>query len=115
MKLSLDFILKDCPPKLLKVYPLIVNKLKEFDETPEYLRGEIDPLIMLISGSRYSGKTEFVVRACISLIYDGYVDTIKYTTMTENGINGSRDAFERLAPECKGTGANVSKREPMHR
>lgn len=115
MKLSLDKVLENCPPKLLKVYPLIVNKLKEFDETPEYLQKELEPLIMLISGSRYSGKTEFVVRACISLIYDGYVDTIKYTTMTENGINGSRDAFERLAPECKGTGANVSKREPMHR
>lgn len=115
MKLSLDFILKDCPKKLLKLYPTIVEKLREYDETPEYLRGEIDPLIMLISGSRYSGKTEFVVRACISLIYEGYVENIKYVTMTEVGINGSKDMFERLAPECKGTGANVSKREPMHR
>lgn len=35
--------------------------------------------------------------------------------MTENGLNGSKDAFERLAPECIGTGANTSKREPMHR
>lgn len=115
MKLSLDKILQNCPRKLLKLYPLLVNKLKEFDETPEYLQKELDPLILLISGSRYSGKTEFVVRACISLIYDGYVNTIKYSTLTENGINGSKDAFERLAPECKGTGANVSKREPMHR
>lgn len=115
MKLSLDAILKDCPKKLLKLYPTIVEKLREYDETPEYLRGEIDPLIMLISGSRYSGKTEFVVRACISLIYEGYVENIKYVTMTEVGINGSKDMFERLAPECKGTGANVSKREPMHR
>lgn len=115
MKLSIDKILEKSPKKLLKVYPLIVDKLKEFDETPEYLQKELDPLIMLISGSRYSGKTEFLIRACISLIYDGYVNNIKYSTLTENGLNGSKDAFERLAPECKGTGANVSKREPMHR
>lgn len=115
MKLSLDKILEKSPKKLLKLYPMIVNKLKEFDETPEYLQKELDPLILLISGSRYSGKTEFVVRACISLIYDGYVNNIKYSTLTENGLNGSKDVFERLAPECKGTGANVSKREPMHR
>lgn len=115
MRISIDAILKDCPDKLIKLYPQIMEKLKEFDETPEYLHGEIDPLIILIPGSRYSGKTEWAVRACIAGIYDGYIDTIKYTTMTENGLNGSKDAFERLAPECKGTGANVSKREPMHR
>lgn len=115
MKLSLDKILEKSPKKLLKIYPMIAEKLQEFADTPEYLYSEIDPLIIMITGSRYSGKTEFVVRACISLIYDGYVDTIKYATLTENGLNGSKDAFERLAPECKGTGANVSKREPMHR
>lgn len=115
MKLSLDVLLKDCPKKLLKLYPIIVDKLREYDETPEYLHGEIDPLIILLPGSRGSGKSEFVARASISLIYDGYVDAIKYATMTSEGINGSKDMFERLAPECKGTGANVSKREPMHR
>ena len=115
MKLSVDKILEQCPKKLLKLYPKIMEKLQEFDDTPEYLRGEIDPLIILISGSRYSGKTEFVVRAMISGIYDGYIENVKYATMTEVGINGSKDMFERLAPECKGTGANVSKREPMHR
>ena len=87
MKLSLDSILQDCPNKLLKLYPLIVDKLKEYDETPEYLHGEIDPLIILIPGSRYSGKTEWAVRAMIAGIYDGYIDTIKYTTMTENGLD----------------------------
>ncbi|MBR4419671.1 MAG: hypothetical protein IKT32_02210 [Clostridia bacterium] len=115
MKLSLDRILEKCPKKLLKIYPMIAEKLQEFADTPDYLYGEINPLIIMITGSRYSGKTEFVVRSCVSLIYDGYVDTIKYATLTENGLNGSKDAFERLAPECKGTGANVSKREPMHR
>lgn len=115
MKLSLDYILKDCPKKLLKLYPVIVEKLQEFEDTPDYLQGEIDPLIMLIQGSRGSGKSEFVARASIALIYDGYVENIKYATMTSEGINGSKDMFERLAPECKGTGTNVSKREPMHR
>lgn len=115
MKLSLDKILSDCPTKLLKLYPVIMDKLQEYAETPEYLYGELNPLIILIPGSRYSGKTEWAVRACIAGIYDGYIETIKYTTMTENGLNGSKDAFERLAPECKGTGANVSKRQPMHR
>lgn len=115
MKLNLDAILRDCPLKLLKLYPIIMDKLKEYDETPDYLYGEIDPLIILIPGSRYSGKTEWAVRSCVAGIYDGYINTIKYTTMTEIGINGSKDMFERIAPECKGTGANVSKREPMHR
>lgn len=115
MKLNLDKILSECPFKLLKLYPLIVDKLKEYEDTPDYLYSEIDPLIILIPGSRYSGKTEWAIRSCISLIYEGYVETIKYSTLTENGLNGSKDAFERLAPECKGTGANVSKRNPMHR
>lgn len=115
MKISVDKLLERCPKKLLKLYPKIIDKLQEFDETPEYLQSEIDPLIILISGSRYSGKSEFVVRAMISGIYDGYIETIKYTTLTENGLNGSKDMFERLEPACKGTGANVSKREPMHR
>lgn len=115
MKISIDKILEQCPKKLLKLYPRIIDKLCEFEDTPEYLHGEIDPLIMLISGSRYSGKTEFVIRSMIASIYDGYVENVKYSTLTENGLNGSKDAFERLAPECKRTGANVSKREPMHR
>lgn len=115
MKLNLDKILERCPPKLLKLYPLITERLQLFQDTPEYLQSEIDPLIILVPGSRYSGKTEWAIRSCIAGIYDGYMETIKYATMTENGINGSRDAFERLAPECKGTGANSSKRAPMHR
>lgn len=115
MKISVDKLLEKCPTKLLKIYPKIIGKLQEFNDTPDYLQSEIDPLIILISGSRYSGKSEFVVRAMISGIYDGYIDTIKYTTLTENGLNGSKDMFERLEPACKGTGANVSKREPMHR
>ena len=115
MKLSLDAILRNCPKKLLKLYPIIVNKLREYEELPEYLHGDIDPLIILIPGSRGSGKSEFVARASVSLLYDGYVSKIKYSTMTSEGLNGSKDMFERLAPECRGTGANVSKREPMHR
>lgn len=115
MKLSLDKLLENCPRKLLKLYPLITDRLQLFDETPEYLWGELEPLIILIPGSRYSGKTEWAVRSMIAGIYDGYINTVKYSTMTENGINGSKDMFERIAPECKGTGANSSKREPMHR
>lgn len=115
MKLNLDKILERCPDKLIKLYPQIMDRIQLFNDTPEYLWNELEPLIVLIPGSRYSGKTEWAVRACIAGIYDGYIDTIKYATMTENGINGSRDAFERLAPECKGTGANSSKRNPMHR
>lgn len=115
MKLSLDKILEKSPKKLLKLYPKIVEKLREYEDTPDYLQNEIDPLIILIQGSRYSGKSEWAARSCVSLLYEGYAETIKYTTMTDTGINGSKDMFERLAPECKGTGTNVSKREPTHR
>lgn len=115
MKLNLDKILERCPKKLLKLYPQIVERIQLYRDTPEYLWGELEPLIILIPGSRGSGKSEWAQRASIAGIYDGYIDTIKYATMTENGLNGSKDAFERLAPECIGTGANASKREPMHR
>ena len=115
MKLSLDKILERSPKKLLALYPQILERVKLFQETPAFLWGDLDPLIILLTGSRGSGKSEFVVRAMISGIYDGYIDTLKYSTMTEQGLTGSKDMFERLAPECKGTGANVSKREPMHR
>lgn len=115
MKLSLDKLLERCPRKLLKLYPLITDRIQLFRDTPEYLWQELDPLIILIPGSRNSGKSEWACRASIAGIYDGYIDNIKYSTMTEKGLNGSKDAFERLAPECKGTGANASKREPMHR
>lgn len=115
MKLSLDKLLEKCPRKLLKLYPMIMERIKLFQETPEYLRGELEPLIILLEGSRGSGKSEWAQRSCISGAYDGYLHTIKYATMTENGLNGSKDAFERLAPECRGTGANSSKRDPMHR
>ena len=109
MKLSLDRVLEKCPKKLLPLYPMIMERVKVFQETPEYLRGELDPLIIMLEGSRGSGKSEFAQRACISGAYDGYLNTIKYSTMTENGLNGSKDAFERLAPECRGTGANTLK------
>ena len=115
MKLNLDKILEKCPKKLLKLYPLIVERIQLYKDTPEYLWSELEPLIILIPGSRGAGKSEWAQRASIASIYDGYCETIKYATMTENGLNGSKDAFERLAPECKGTGANASKREPMHR
>lgn len=115
MKLSLDAILQKCPKKLLKLYPLIMERIQLYQDTPEYLWGELEPLIILIPGSRGSGKSEWAQRTSIAGIYDGYINTVKYATMTENGLNGSKDAFERLAPECVGTGANSSKREPMHR
>lgn len=115
MKLNLDKILERCPPKLLKLYPLITERIQLYKDTPEYLWENLEPLIILIPGSRGAGKSEWAQRASIAGIYDGYIDTIKYATMTENGLNGSKDAFERLAPECCGTGANASKREPMHR
>ena len=115
MKLSLDRLMERCPRKLLPLFPKIMERVQLFQETPDYLRGELDPLIIMLEGSRGSGKSEFAQRMCISGAYDGYLQTIKYATMTENGLNGSKDAFERLAPECRGTGANSSKANPMHR
>ena len=115
MRLNLDSLLKDCPAKLIRLYPEIMERVQTFYDTPEYLQKELEPLIIMIKGSRSSGKSEWAQRACIAGIYDGYVNTVKYSTMTENGLNGSKDAFERLAPECIGTGADASKRNPMHR
>lgn len=115
MKLSLDKILEKCPRKLLRLIPDIMERIALRQDAPDFLKGEIEPLILLIPGSRGSGKSEWAQRMTLSGMYDGYIKTAKYATMTENGLNGSKDAFERLAPECVGTGANASKREPMHR
>lgn len=115
MKLNLDKLLERCPKKLLRLYPQVMERIQLYQDTPEYLWSELEPLIILIPGSRGSGKSEFAQRMSISGIYDGYIQSVKYATMTENGLNGSKDAFERLAPECRGTGANTSKANPMHR
>lgn len=115
MRLSLDKILEHCPRKLLRLYPRVMETVAGFQDSPAWLRGEIEPLIMLIAGSRASGKSEFAQRLCVAGSYDGYLRRVKYATMTENGLNGSKDAIERHAPECVGTGANSSKGSPMHR
>lgn len=114
MRLNLDRILERCPRKLLKLYPQIMKKVAEYQDNLGN-RDHLEPLIILIPGSRGSGKSEWAQRTTIAGVYDGYIRNVKYATMTENGLNGSKDAFERLAPECKGTGGNVSKREPMNR
>lgn len=115
MKLSLDRILEKCPKKLLALYPKIMAKVAEAQDAVKACSDITNPLIILIPGSRGSGKSEWAQRSVIAGIHDGYINIVKYATMTENGLNGSKDAFERLAPECKGTGSNGSKREPMHR
>lgn len=115
MILSLDKLLERCPKKLLRLIPDIMSTIAAFQDTPDYLRDEISPLLILIPGSRGSGKSEWAQRMTGTGIYDGYIKIAKYATMTEKGLNGSKDAFERLFPECKGTGANASKSEPMHR
>lgn len=115
MLLNVNKLLNLCPYKLLSLVPRIYERVETYREAPEYMQEELEPLILLIKGSRASGKSEWAQRMCIAGIYDNYIETVKYSTMTENGLNGSKDAFERLAPECKGTGANSSKANPMHR
>lgn len=104
-----------CPETLLRITPDIFQTIKTFNETPDYLVQELQPLIIMVRGSRASGKSEWAQRMSIHGLVNDLCQRVKYATMTENGLNGSKDAFERLAPECKDTGANTSKSQPMHR
>lgn len=101
--------------KLLSLVPRIMERIQMYRDAPEFLQQELEPLIIMVKGSRASGKSEWAQRMSIAGMYDGYIENVKYATMTENGLNGSKDAFERLAPECIGTGSNTSKFQPMHR
>lgn len=115
MKISVDALLKDCPEKLLALYPQIIQQITLWQDTPDWLKNEIDPLIIAIEGSRSSGKSEFIDRTTVSASYDGYIRKARFATITEKGLNGCKDIIERLDPDCVGTGVNNSKTSPMYR
>ena len=106
MILNLDYILKDCPPKLLPLYPMMAQKIAEWQDSVD--KKNFNPLILIVDGSRGSGKSQFFQRASNALIYDGYAKTVKMTTMTKDGLKGCIAAVESIEPDCVGTGVNIS-------
>ena len=106
MILNLDSILKDCPPKLLHLYPMMAQKIAEWQDSTD--KKNFNPLILIVDGSRGSGKSQFFQRASNALIYDGYAKTVKMTTMTKDGLKGCIAAVESIEPDCIGTGVNIS-------
>lgn len=103
MKISVPDILSKSSKKLLALYPQAMQMLwdrkdaKRTGTKPEKL--PVLP-IFVITGSRYGGKSEFVYRATVSGILDGYVDSAILCTITEEGSKNSSNLFDKILAEA---------------
>lgn len=107
MILEIDEILLGCPPKLIELYPVILDKIREWQDTPDSQKKFFEPLIIATKGSRNSGKSQFWNRATIAGSYDGYIKNVMFSTMTSLGLQGCIDALEENAPETRNTGRDT--------
>ena len=99
MKISVPDILAESPKKLLKKYPEMLERL--WDRKASKKAGVKDevlpPLpVYIYTGSRYSGKSQFVYRAGVSGILDGYIDSIMLCTITEDGSKDSVKLIDEI-------------------
>ena len=104
MIMEIDEILLNCPPKLIELYPMVLEKIQEWQDTPDGEKKSFRPLIIACKGSRNSGKSQFWSRASIAGAYDGYIKNVMFSTMTSDGLQGCIDALEENAPETRNTG-----------
>ena len=107
MIIEIDEILMGCPPKLIELYPVILDKVREWQDTPDSEKKNFVPLILGIKGSRNSGKSQFFSRASIAGSYDGYFKSIMFATMTSSGLEGCIDALEENDPTTRNTGRDT--------
>lgn len=107
MIMEIDEILIGCPPKLIEIYPIILDKVREWQDTPDDKKKDFKPLILGVKGSRNSGKSQFFSRASIAGSYDGYFKTIMFATMTSLGLEGCIDALEENDPTTRNTGRDT--------
>lgn len=107
MIIEIDEILMGCPPKLIELYPVILDKVREWQDTPDDQKKDFVPLILGVKGSRNSGKSQFFSRASIAGSYDGYLKTLMFATMTSLGLQGCIDALEENDPTTRNTGRDT--------
>lgn len=105
--MEIDEILMGCPPKLIELYPVILDKVREWQDTPDIEKKNFKPLILGVKGSRNSGKSQFFSRASIAGSYDGYFKSIMFATMTSLGLEGCIDALEENDPSTRNTGRDT--------
>lgn len=104
MIMEIDEILMGCPPKLIELYPVILDKIREWQDTPDAEKKNFRPLVLGVKGSRNSGKSQFFSRMSISGTYDGYIKNAMFSTMTSDGLTGCIDALEENEPSTRNTG-----------
>lgn len=104
MILSVPDFMANCPPKLLKLYPDFIRRMtarikaRETGVKPQFLPRA--PMLV-ITGSRYGGKSQFAVRAGIGAITDGYAQSMMFATITENGAKDSMDLIDQVLKEAE--------------
>lgn len=107
MIMEIDEILMGCPPKLIEIYPVILDKIREWQDTPDSEKKHFKPLVLGVKGSRNSGKSQFFSRAAIAGAYDGYIKNVMFATMTSGGLTGCIDALEENDPSTRNTGRDT--------
>lgn len=104
MKISVPDILSQCPKKLIKTYPEMLSKLwaRKQERKAGTMEKALPALpIYVFTGSRFGGKSQFVYRASISGILDGYVDSIMLTTITEKASVDSGALMDKILKEAE--------------
>lgn len=104
MQISVCDIMARCPKKLLKHYPDMIRQLKARKEAikaglkPEYIP---KPYILVISGSRLGGKSQYGIRSTISAILDGYAESALLATITEDGSKDTAALIDGVLQEAE--------------
>lgn len=104
MKLSLPDFMANCPPKLLKYYPDFIKQMsariraRETGVKPDYLPRAP---VLVITGSRYGGKSQFAVRSSIGAITDGYAQSMMFATITADGAKDSMSLIDQVLKEAE--------------
>lgn len=104
MKLSLPDFMANCPPKLLKYYPDFIKQMSARIKARETgVKSEFLPRapVLVITGSRYGGKSQFAVRSSIGAITDGYAQSMMFATITADGAKDSMSLIDQVLKEAE--------------
>ena len=104
MILSLPDIMALCPPKLLKLYPDFIRQVStRIDCRKAGWKNNKLPKApgIIITGSRYGGKSQFAVRSCIGAILDGYIQSFMFCCITQDGAKDSMGLIDKVLEEAE--------------
>lgn len=115
MILSVPDILAKSPKKLLRHYPIMMQRLWDRKQSKgKGLKQEYIPKlpILVLEGSRMGGKSQFAIRSMISAIIDGYANSCMFCTITEDGSKDSMTLIDKVLDEAE---ESVAKRRDSDR